>query len=236
MFIAVGDDEYQNPNLADYTHDLDFEAHILYKWAEHTPHLSSELRVLNGGHDWDVWAPAFEEGAQYAFQYVARPEVTIMKAKLVGTPGEDREGGVATDAAGNVYEALSAEGTVDGQSNAGAKDVVLIKYGPAGDRIWTKQFGTAGVDRPYGLQLDPQGHPVIVGYTKGDFDGNHAGNTSDDLFVLRSTRTATASGRRRSARRPPTAATASRSILPARSTPAGTPRARSAARSSATRT
>ena len=78
MFIAVGDDEYQNPNPADYTHDLDFEAHILYKWAEHTPHLSSELRVLNGGHDWDVWAPAFEEGAQYAFQYVARPEVTIM--------------------------------------------------------------------------------------------------------------------------------------------------------------
>ena len=127
MFIAVGDDEYQNPNFADYTHDLDFEAHILYKWAEHAPHLSSELRVLNGGHDWDVWAPAFEEGAQYAFQYVARPEVTIMKAKLVGTAGEDREGGVAADAAGNVYEALSAEGTVDGQPNAGAKDVVLIK-------------------------------------------------------------------------------------------------------------
>ena len=185
MFIAVGDDEYQNPNPTDYTHDLDFEAHILYKWAEHTPHLSSELRVLNGGHDWDVWAPAFEEGAQYAFQYVARPEVTIMKAKLVGTPGEDREGGVATDAAGNVYEALSAEGAVDGQPNAGAKDVVLIKYGPAGNRIWTKQFGTAGVDRPYGLQLDPQGHPVIVGYTKGDLDGNHAGNTSDDLFVAK---------------------------------------------------
>jgi enterochelin esterase-like enzyme len=185
MFIAVGDDEYQNPSFSDYTHDLDFEAHILYKWAEHTPNLSSELRILDGGHDWDVWAPAFEEGAQYAFQYVARPGVTIMKAKLVGTPGEDREGGVATDAAGNVYEALSAEGTVDGQSNAGAKDVVLIKYGPAGDRLWTKQFGTAGVDRPYGLQLDAQGHPVIVGYTKGDFDGNHAGNTSDDLFVLK---------------------------------------------------
>ena len=62
MFIAVGDDEYQNPNPTDYTHDLDFESHILYKWAEHTPHLSSELRVLNGGHDWDVWAPGVRGG------------------------------------------------------------------------------------------------------------------------------------------------------------------------------
>jgi len=72
MFIAVGDDEYQNPNFADYIHDLDFESHVLHKWAEHTPNLSSELRVLNGGHDWNVWGPAFQEGAKYAFQYVAR--------------------------------------------------------------------------------------------------------------------------------------------------------------------
>jgi enterochelin esterase-like enzyme len=185
MFIAVGDDEYQNPSFADYVHDLDFESHVLYKWAEHTQNLSAELRVLNGGHDWNVWGPAFEEGAKYAFQYIARPHVAAMKATLTGTAGEDREGGVAADAAGNVYEALSAEGPVDGQANAGAKDVVLIKYGPTGSKLWTREFGTPGVDRAYGLQLDPQGHPVIVGYTKGNFDGNHSGNTSDDIFVTK---------------------------------------------------
>ena len=92
MFIAVGDDEYQNPNWTDYTHDLDFEAHILYKWTEHTPNLSSELRVLNGGHDWDVWGPEFEEGAKYAFQFVARPEVSIMKATLTGRLGRGPRG------------------------------------------------------------------------------------------------------------------------------------------------
>jgi enterochelin esterase-like enzyme len=185
MFIAVGDDEYQNPNFADYIHDLDFESHVLYKWAEHTPNLSAELRVLNGGHDWDVWGPAFEEGAKYAFQFVAHPQATVMKATLTGTAGEDREGGVATDASGNVYEALAAEGSVDGQPNAGAKDVVLIKYGLTGTKLWTREFGTPGVDRAYGLQLDPQGHPVVVGYTKGNFDGNHSGNTSDDVFVTK---------------------------------------------------
>ena len=183
MFIAVGDDEYQNPDK--YEHDLDFEAMKLYKQAERVPNLSAELRVLNGGHDWNVWGPAFAEGAKYAFQFVARPEVSIMKASLVGTAGEEREGGVAVDAAGNVYEALAAEGSVDGQPYAAAKDVVLIKYDPAGTKLWTREFGTAGVDRAYGLALDPSGHPVVAGYTKGDLDGAHAGNTSDDMFVAK---------------------------------------------------
>ena len=149
------------------------------------PNLSAELRVLNGGHDWDVWSPAFQEGAKYAFQFVAKPQVSIMKATLTGTPGEDREGGVAVDSSGNVYEALAAEGPVDGQPNAGGKDVVLIKYAPTGAKLWTREFGTSGVDRAYGLALDPQGHPVLTGYTKGNLDGNHAGNTSDDVFVAK---------------------------------------------------
>ena len=157
----------------------------LYKTVEREPNMTSELRVLNGGHDWEVWGPAFEEGAKYAFQFVARPEVAVMKATLTGGPNEDREGGVAVDADGNVYEALAATGTIDGQASAGLQDVFLIKYGPTGTKLWTKVFGTAGTDRAYGLQLDPAGHPVIVGYTKGNLDGAHAGNTSDDVFVMK---------------------------------------------------
>jgi enterochelin esterase-like enzyme len=183
MFVAVGDDEYQNPD--GYEHDLDFESVQLYKTVEREPNMTSELRVLDGGHDWEVWGPAFEEGAKYAFQFVAKPEVQIMKATLTGGPNEDREGGVAVDADGNVYEALAASGTIDGQTSAGGTDVFLIKYGPTGAKLWTRAFGTAGTDRAYGLQLDPAGHPVVAGYTKGDLDGAHGGNTSDDVFVMK---------------------------------------------------
>src|SRR3954447_5902331 len=185
MFIAVGDDEYKNPKPADFQHDLDFEAHVLFNQAVRVPNLTAELRVLNGGHDWNVWSPGFAEGAKYAFQFVAKPEVAVMKASLVGTTGEEREGGVAVDAAGNVYEALSAEGSIDGQPYAAGKDVVLVKYGPSGTKLWTRELGTAGLDRAYGLALDPQGDPVVAGYTKGDLDGAHAGNTSDDMFVAK---------------------------------------------------
>ena len=30
MFIAVGDNEYHNPNPEDWLHDIDMEAHLLY--------------------------------------------------------------------------------------------------------------------------------------------------------------------------------------------------------------
>ena len=78
---------------------------------------------------------------------------------------------------------------------------------------------------------------MIVGYTKGDFDGNHAGNTSDDVFVAK----VDPNGNREWATQVGTTA-ADRGYGLAidlerrRSTPAVTPRARSAARSSATRT
>ncbi|MBA3330654.1 MAG: SBBP repeat-containing protein [Actinobacteria bacterium] len=185
MFIAVGDDEYKNTDPRDYKHDLDFEAHVLFNKAARVENLTTELRVVDGGHDWDVWGPAFVEGAKYIFQFLDRPPSTVMKATLTGTAGEERAGGVATDAAGNVYHALAAAGSVNGQPHAGDKDLVLIKQAPSGATVWTREVGTIGLERAYGVAVDPQGHVVVTGYTRGDLDGNHAGNTTDDVFVVK---------------------------------------------------
>ena len=184
MYIAVGDDEYKNPDPKDYTHDLDFEAHVVYNQAVRVPGLTSEFRVVDGGHDWDVWEPEFVEGAKYIFQFIGKPPATPMKAALSGTPGEDRAGGLAVDQDGNTYQAIAAEGPIDGQPHAGGKDVVLTKYGPDGSRLWTRELGTSGTDRPYGVALDPQGRPIVTGYTTGNLDGSHAGNTTDDVFAV----------------------------------------------------
>lgn len=183
LFVAVGDDEYKNPKPEDYRHDLDFEAHVVFNQAVRVPNLTSEFRVVNGGHDWDVWGPTFSEGAKYIFQFIGRPPVTPMKATLSGTAGEDRAGGIAVDQAGNSYEAIAAEGAVEGQPYSGGKDVALTKYSPDGVKLWTRSFGTTGTERAYGVALDPQGRPVVTGYTTGNLDGNHPGNTSDDVFV-----------------------------------------------------
>ena len=171
MFIAVGDDEFKNPEPKDWKHDLDFEAHVLFNQASRVENLTAELRVVDGGHDWDVWGPQFVEGAKYVFQFLDQAPATPMKASLIGTAGEERAGGVAVDAAGNVYQALAAEGSVAGQPYSAAKDLVLVKDSPTGTRLWTRELGTAGTERAYGVAIDAAGDVVVTGYTTGDLDG-----------------------------------------------------------------
>ncbi|WP_307863186.1 SBBP repeat-containing protein [Kribbella aluminosa] len=171
VFIAVGDDEYKNPKPIDATHDLDFEAHVVFNQASRVPNLTSEFRVVDGGHDWDVWGPTFAEGAKYIFQYLGKPPATPMQAEITDTGGDDRAGGIATDASGNVYQAVS--GT----------DVSLVKYAADGSRAWTRSLGSSGTDRAYGVAVDANGRVVVTGYTNGDLDGAHPGNSTDDAFV-----------------------------------------------------
>ena len=64
MYIAVGDDEFKNVEPKDWKHDLDFEAHVLFNQASRVENINAELRVVDGGHDWDVWGPQFVEGRE----------------------------------------------------------------------------------------------------------------------------------------------------------------------------
>ncbi|GIG68037.1 alpha/beta hydrolase [Phytomonospora endophytica] len=66
-YVAVGDDEWANPDPADFRHDLDFEAAVVHNHLKRTPGVSTEFRVLGGGHDWDVWEPAFADGLPHLF-------------------------------------------------------------------------------------------------------------------------------------------------------------------------
>ena len=70
MFIAVGDDEYHNPNPDDWLHDLDIEAHLLYNRVVRVPSISAEFRVYDGGHDWAVWTRGFTEGMKNLAQFI----------------------------------------------------------------------------------------------------------------------------------------------------------------------
>ena len=67
MFIAVGDDERALADLAQASHDLDYEAHTLYNHIRRVPGITSQLRVVDGPHDWATWRPTFVEGVTYVF-------------------------------------------------------------------------------------------------------------------------------------------------------------------------
>lgn len=68
IFIAVGDDERPVADPAEAAHDLDYEAHTLYNKLRRVPGIVAQLRVVDGGHDWETWRPAFIEGVRYVFR------------------------------------------------------------------------------------------------------------------------------------------------------------------------
>ncbi len=185
MFIAVGDDEWPNPDPADARHDLDYEAATLYNSVRRADGVAVEFRVLDGGHDWGVWRPAFVAGLRQLDATLSATPPVGLPAPLRGTPGTDRAGGVAVHADGTTL-GVAVSGPLDGQPYAGGLDAAVIRLGP--DRqtpLWTKQFGTSVNDRLYGVVAQPDGGVTAVGYTRGDLDGRHAGSPADDAFAVR---------------------------------------------------
>ncbi|MEV1003956.1 alpha/beta hydrolase-fold protein [Nonomuraea sp. NPDC050202] len=180
LFVAVGDDEYANPDPADARHDLDFESAALYNAVRRSPAVSAQLRVLDGGHDWTVWSPAFEQAMAELGPGLSTTPPTGLPAPLHGTPATDWAGGVAAHADGSLTVGYAASGPVNGQPHAGRLDAVVARTG-----TWTRQLGTAADERLYGLAPLPDGGVLAAGYTKGDLDGRHAGNATDDAFVAR---------------------------------------------------
>jgi hypothetical protein len=179
MFIAVGDDEWANPNPADAKHDLDYEAATLYNNVRRSAAVAAQFRVLDGGHDWDVWRPAFVAGLTELSPTLSATPPAGIPGPLRGTPGTDWAGGVT--AGGTV--AYAASGSVAGQPYAGGLDAVV--QAPR----WTRQFGTAANDRLYGAVDTADGGVIVAGYTRGDLDGKHPGSPADDGVVARFTAT-----------------------------------------------
>jgi len=97
--------------------------------------------------------------------------------------GEGSELGqtVTCDDAGHVYVAGYTASSLDAQGVAGGHDVFLTMYGADGADGWTKQWGTEADEYVTAAARAPRG-VVVVGYTKGAFDG-FANQGRDDVFV-----------------------------------------------------
>ncbi len=185
LFIAVGDDEYANPDPVDAHHDLDFESEALYNAVRRVPGISAQMRILDGGHDWGVWGPAFAEGMAHLGPLLSTVPPVGLPGPVRGTAGADWAGGVAGAPDGSVTLGYAASGPVDGQPYAGGLDAVVTRIGPDHSTQWTRELGTGADDRLYGVATLPDGGALAAGYTRGDLDGHHAGAGTGDAFVVR---------------------------------------------------
>ncbi|MFH1214357.1 MAG: alpha/beta hydrolase-fold protein [Candidatus Neomarinimicrobiota bacterium] len=63
FFIGAGDDDWNHAEGIEY--NIEQQVVRLYGLLNKKYHNPAELRIVNGGHDWDVWQPLFVEGLLY---------------------------------------------------------------------------------------------------------------------------------------------------------------------------
>ncbi len=99
-----------------------------------------------------------------------------------GTSVNDSAEDIGVDASGNIYVSGSTKGTFPGQTYSGGWDTFLRKYDPAGNEVWTRQFGSSTDDIPKDLGVDAAGDGYVAGWTGGTLPGQTSSG-SYDAFV-----------------------------------------------------
>lgn len=100
-----------------------------------------------------------------------------------GTPERDLPKGVGLDDGGNVYVVGQTFGTLPGQTSGGGWDAFVRKYSPAGDELWTRQFGGGGAESAAAVRLDHAGNAYVVGGTRGTLPGQTSVGDWDAFLV-----------------------------------------------------
>jgi uncharacterized delta-60 repeat protein len=101
----------------------------------------------------------------------------------LGTSSNDYGEGVTVDSSDNIYVTGYTEGGLDGNTNSGDKDFILVKYNSSGVKQWTQQLGTPSDDWGYGVTVDSSDNIYVTGYTSGGLDGNTSSGDNDIFLV-----------------------------------------------------
>jgi len=94
---------------------------------------------------------------------------SVAWTRQFGTSADDQVWGLGTDGFAAVYVVGDTSGTLPGEVNVGGVDAYAQKYSRKGDLLWTRQFGTAGVDQAFAVTF--KSGVFVVGITDGAFPG-----------------------------------------------------------------
>jgi hypothetical protein len=96
--------------------------------------------------------------------------------------------GLAVDSMGDAYLVGSTSVALDNSVHMGETDAFIMQLdGNTGARLWTRQFGTIGYDRAFGIAID-RNRPDMTIYVAGETVGSLDGKTNFggyDAFLVR---------------------------------------------------
>ncbi|NER39279.1 MAG: hypothetical protein F6J93_35910 [Oscillatoria sp. SIO1A7] len=113
-----------------------------------------------GGHD--AWIAKYDSNGNKIW------------LEQLGTAGDDKSYGVATDGSGNIYISGGTTGSLEG-SNKGDYDAWVAKYSSDGKQQWLKQLGSSQEDSSWGIATSESGDIYITGRTTGSLAGDAEG-------------------------------------------------------------
>jgi len=106
---------------------------------------------------------------------------TLLWSRRYDSGSNDFAFRVAVDRLGNVY----TTGSTGPLASSTQRDAVLVKYSPAGVRLWAKIFGTDQLDDCNGIAVDKDNNVLLVGTTRGPFAGPDPRATSRDAWLAK---------------------------------------------------
>lgn len=110
----------------------------------------------------------------------------VMWTDQFGTPDAgflDGARGVAATA-DSIYVTGWFEGNLSGETGWTGTNGFIRKYGPDGNVLWTRRFGTDKPDRPSAVSVGRDGI-YVGGYTFGAFPGETSSGDTGDAFVFK---------------------------------------------------
>ena len=140
--------------------------------------------VIVAGYTYGPMPGQTHAGAWDSFVTKFSPEGAALWTSQFGTLLSDEVFGVAVDRTGTIFAAGNTEGSLPGQTSAGAWDAFVRAFSPEGAVIWTFQFGTAESEGVTGAAAGGAGDVLVVGHTYGVLPGQ-ASAGSWDGFVVR---------------------------------------------------
>jgi hypothetical protein len=96
-----------------------------------------------------------------------------------GSTGDDFGVAVASDAAGNVFVAGSADEALSGRTSPDGRSAFLRQYDPTGLALWTDQFDTGAADDAWDVAVAGEGTAYLVGTTERALPGQRAAGRTD---------------------------------------------------------
>lgn len=89
-----------------------------------------------------------------------------------GTPMSEEGRKVLVDSSANVFVVGSTVAALPGQTFAGGADVFIRKYDALGSEVWTRQYGTPGIELARSAAVDSMGNVVVVAFATGPSPGS----------------------------------------------------------------